>query len=185
MIATGREKWKEKCTATVVLANSKFFGYSFNKSFSISPQELRGKLKTLTLKTFVNICISTHLSRSYDVHRAEWKCPENQSNCHLVLSFIWYLIPLPLSQLTQSSLNSVQLQENNNHGLQKIIIFLGVPWSARESRANGIKSISGKIIFFTLCPITRSGLRILRDAQHYHSFHHSNIQTLALYSHLM
>ena len=91
-----------------------------------------------------------------------------------LLSDIW----LPLSQLIQSSLNRVQQ-------LQKIIImdckkilFLGVPWSwsARESRANGIKSISGKIIFFTLCPITRSGLSILRDAQHYHSFQHSNIQ---------
>ena len=54
-----------------------------------------------------------------------------------------------------------------------------MPWSARESTANGIKSISGKIIFFTLCPITRSGLSILRDAEHYHSSQHS---TLTFYS---
>ena len=172
-------KLSGKCKCCLSDFNLKFFGYSFNKSFSISPQELRWKLKTLTLKTFVNICISTHLSRSYDVHRAEWKCPKNQSNCHRVLSFIWYLIPSPTLSAHSVITQSRATPENNNHGLQKNIILGG---RARESRANGIKSISGKIIFFTLCPITRSGLRILRDAQHYHSSQHSNIPTLAFYS---
>ena len=96
------------------------------------------------------------------------------------LSFIWYLTP-SLSAHSVITQSRAATPENNNHGLQKIL-FLGVPWSwsARESRANGIKSISGKIIFFTLCPITRSGLSILRDAQHYHSSQHSNIPNTSL-----